>query len=284
MRPRLPVSCLAAAGAMLGLAALVGLWVAHAGRSAYREVSQAFAERRVTEAADLMSAALRVYHRDTGRLPSSLAELTATVGPEGYQGPYLTALPPNPATRKPDWGYDPSTGEITDSTGAWQGRAVLWKGLVAGTNLDMGRMPRITGFDLTSGSWFDSAHHGADRTLYYLFRDTDASRSADLAVLARLRGSSLKVTAVLTASTVGPEERTARARAYEVPFPIVDATAEGQELEAKLGVTETPVTIVCDRAGRRRARIGGALDRPKVDASLLEVRTLDELLALGGRG
>lgn len=264
------------------LALLVGFWLVRAVPEEYEKLRAKVSDETLTDRTERMAAAIAQYHRHTGRYPSALEDLVATDGPEGYQGPYLSRLPANPATGDASWDYDPDTGEITDPTGRWA-RTVEPPSLeFSDTNLDWGVAPLPEGRSIVAGgpSRFDPR---SDRpVLIHYFGDNDAHLLQNLRELETLAGSGTQVAAVLVrAERTSPRSRASVLGGLDPSYPVLDATDRGDEILAAIGSDRTPITLLADGELSRRARLHGPVTPDALDRAMDQVWDVYEAARMG---
>jgi len=268
---------------VVAVAALVWMLAAIRVPVEFRNLRNKLLTREFTERGKLVSAAVDVFHRDTGRYPTALDELTASTGPSGYRGPYLETIPANPGRESAGWDYDPTTGAVSDPGGKWVESSALAGVTASESYLDDGRMPEIVGTDLRTGEEVRVALVPSRTNVVYIGSDAAPTFRDDMAALASRGGDPRTVVAVIVRSRwPSVDMRSREVAALRVPFTVIDATAHAREIEDALNVTRPPATFLCDGHGRRRARIDGKVTEEYLRAAAEGVRNLRETIALGG--
>jgi len=267
--------------ALLLLIGLVVFWLAQAVPEEYAKLRARASDDRYAVRAEELAAALAQYHRHVGVYPENLEDLIAPTGPRGYRGPYLSELPTNPSTSKPDWGYDPAAGRVSDSTGAWAGAADPPSLTFSDLDLDWGVLSPPVGRDLVTGAIVHYRPEGDRPVLVHYFSDNDADLGASLQQLEVLSSEGSEVVAVLVRAPRSSGELDGVLARLTPSFPVLDATPEGERLLASLGASDTPVTILADGALNRRARVHGPVTAAALDRAMDQVWDVYEVATLG---
>lgn len=269
---------------LVALALLIGLvvfWLVRAAPEEYAKLRARASDDRYAVRAEGLAAALAQYRRHVGRNPDRLEDLVAPTGPRGYRGPYLSELPTNPSTSKPDWDCDPATGRISDPTGAWAGAAVPPSLTFSDLDLDWGALSPPMGRDLVTGA---IVHYRPQRdrpVLVHYFSDNDAGLDSSLQQLEVLSREGSEVVAVLVRAPRSSGEVDSVLARLTPGFPLLDGTPEGEKLLASLGAGDTPVTILADGALNRRARVHGPVTAEALDRAMDQVWDVYEVATLG---
>ncbi len=290
-RGGLGLGCWVAIVLVAALLALVIPALARAGRSAYREAAAQRAAEDVERDARRIAAAVEAYRADTGRLPASLEELTAEAAQGQAGGACLETVPPNPASGRPEWTYDPARGTVTDPTGTWTGAALASDASVGAAPIDQGLLPPVRG-----GAWGGDGTEeyspvppraGRKWVFVYAFRTRDESVRSDLRVLANAPPEAEVVGVLLPPEKEGQVERpfgpadAMAAMQAGRPFGIIDARRDASAFLAAAGIEGTPVLFVCDERLRRRARLAGALHAEDLTKLLEQIEAHRRALHLG---
>lgn len=274
--------CWVGIAGLLCAAALLGVLLVRAGHVAVREAQSMVRGEDVEREAKRIAAALEAWRCDHGGFPASLQELTRAE--EGWE-PVLTAIPPIPGSEETPWGYDPTTGAITDPSGAWGGAAEPRAASGSAGDLEQGPLPPVRGplWGTESRDPYTVPRpRGKHRWMFvYVFRTSDESLPSDLAALRSGLPGDAEAVGLLVAAKPGEADLPRDAAGLTSLVPVLDLRAGSTALSEGLAIRQTPVLLLCDRDLRLRARMGGAVEEASPGKLISAAEDHDRAIRLG---